>query len=136
MYDLSACYENTFDVMKYTISAMKEVGFTKTEIDEYIEKATKKDNATLIDVSTDYISMCNEMGNYYDSSCEDEYDDSVFWDAYMVKPNKVLNNKLLSDKYEGYEYSNRWGRDYDDCYLDDNDYYEGFNTKKYYDDLY
>ena len=49
MYDLTNKFDNTFDVMKYTISAMKEVGYSNKDIEDYIIEATSKDNSNLFD---------------------------------------------------------------------------------------
>lgn len=118
MYDLSNRYDNTLSVMQYTIAAMRDVGFTQGEIEDYIDEATKSHNAHLVDVSIEYVNKCNERVGSYN-------DDYYPWDDY--------NDQIDNDDFT---YSKQWGFDnYDDSYdNDDFEGYEGFSghSNKYY----
>ena len=72
MYDLTNKFDNTFDVMKYTISAMKEVGYSNKDIEDYIIEATSKDNSKLIDVSIDYICCIKDETFITEASTKEE----------------------------------------------------------------
>lgn len=93
MYDLSNRYDNTLSVMQYTIAAMRDVGFTQGEIEDYIDEATKSHNAHLVDVSVEYVNKCNErVGSY-----NDDFTYSKQWgfDNY--------DDSYDNDDFEGYE---------------------------------
>ena len=115
MYDLSDHYDNTLAVMRYTIAAMQEVGFSKNEIEDYIDEATKSHNSHLIDVSVEYINKCNEMSKAYEQSFNDYYS----WSN--------VEDDSVDDCFEcdDYMYSKYWGRDFDED--DDVESYEGFS---------
>lgn len=132
MYDLANRYNNTFDVMQYTVAAMREVGFSKDEIDDYIDEATKSTNANLIDVSTDYICKCNELSDAFSKASGYEATYSDFWESYSDDTYDDLNDEDKYDELTGeLTYSSKWGRDYEhDDYDDDTDCYEGFNSCK------
>lgn len=115
MYDLSNSYSNAFEVMYYTITAMKEVGFSKDEIDEYMLEATSSDNTNLIDVSMDYVSKCNEYTKAYNDDLE----------YYEFDTSNYYNNLEDEDDYNGYSYNQKkFGFDSDE------ECYEGFDSCK------
>lgn len=85
MYDLSGCYDNTLSVMKYTVNAMRETGYSQREIEDYMEEATKSNNAHLVNVSTDYICKCNELCHAYDVASDEyfNYNDDYYYDSSL-----------------------------------------------------
>lgn len=110
MYDLSSCYDNTLDVMYYTVTAMRETGFTQSEIEDYVDEATKSHNSNLIDVSIEYVNKCNEKSKAYYESYESFDDEDLSYNC---------------NDYNDYSYSKYWGRDFDEDY-DEIESYEGF----------
>lgn len=51
---------NAFSVMGYVTSAMREVGFDKSDIDAYSKRAIRGDYNLLLIESMDMIDKCNE----------------------------------------------------------------------------
>lgn len=129
MYNLKAQqFDNTFDVMVYTMTSMKECGYSAGEIDDYIADAISSHNAHLIDVSLDVLDECNKVFQpddkvytdtwrdfYYKDDCsysdslEDEEDDCFYFDSFSDKPkhfwedDNVLDDIESSDEFEAYE---------------------------------
>ena len=60
MYSLVGVDGNAFSIMGYTAKAMKNVGFTKDEVDQMYAEATSSDYDNLLMVCGDYIDMVNE----------------------------------------------------------------------------
>ena len=50
---------NAFAVMGYVASCMKKVGYSKSEIDSYHQRATSSDYNNLLFVSQEQIEECN-----------------------------------------------------------------------------
>ncbi len=108
MYDLTNKFDNTFDVMKYTISAMKEVGYSNKDIEDYIIEATSKDNSKLIDVSIDYINNCNLMSHSYNTNNDYEnefYNYTDNYDYYYDDINNIDNKSDLFNSLPKLDYS-------------------------------
>lgn len=61
MYSLYNKFDNTLDVLNYTLVAMKESSYSHSEIDDYIENAISSNNYHLVDVSLDCINECNRL---------------------------------------------------------------------------
>lgn len=61
MYDLVGVDGNAFSIMAYVRRAMREQGFNKKEIEEYISNATSSDYDNLLRVSVEMIDRCNEI---------------------------------------------------------------------------
>ncbi len=99
MYDLTNKFDNTFDVMKYTISAMKEVGYSNKDIEDYIIEATSKDNSKLIDVSIDYINNCNLISNSYSTNNDYENEFYNYTDNYDYCYGNINNINNQSDLF-------------------------------------
>lgn len=64
-YDLSDKFDDSLYVLSYTVSAMRESGFKKVDIDNYLLEATRTHNSHLLDVSIEYINMCNDITHAY-----------------------------------------------------------------------
>ena len=60
MYDLVGVNGNAFSVMGYVRNAMKETGFSKTEIEAYTKDAMSSDYDHLLAVSVEFVDKCNE----------------------------------------------------------------------------
>lgn len=59
-YSLVGVDGNAFFVMGYVKNAMRECGFSKVEMEDYISKATSGDYNNLICVSAEMIEECNK----------------------------------------------------------------------------
>lgn len=59
-YSLVGVDGNAFSVMAYTKKAMKESGFSGSEIDEYLNKATSSDYNNLLCLSAKMVEKCNK----------------------------------------------------------------------------
>ena len=79
-YDLVGVDGNAFSVMAYVRKAMKEQGFSKSEIDDYVKEAMSSDYNNLLVESMKYLDLCNEkmwFGSYDeddDDDCDEEDD--------------------------------------------------------------
>lgn len=124
MYDLSNKFSNTFDVIAYTVSAMRETGFNQSDIDDYLIDATSKHNSHLVDVSIEFIDKCNSrIDAYNDDSLNDEYFD-------YLESNRKYYWEEEEDSYEGF--SDNYNKEYDN----DDDEYEGFDHANRYSTYY
>ena len=59
---------NAFAVMGYVVRAMKEVGYCKQEIDDYLTRAKSSDYDNLLCESMAMIDKCNERAG----DCEED----------------------------------------------------------------
>ena len=59
-YSLVGVDGNAFSVMAYTKNAMRQSGFSQTEINEYLEKATSSDYSNLLCLSAEMVEKCNK----------------------------------------------------------------------------
>lgn len=124
MYDLSDKFSNTFDVIAYTVSAMRETGFNQSDIDDYLIDATSTHNSHLVDVSIEVIDKCNNRINAYnDDSLNDKYFD-------YLESNRKYYWEEEEDSYEGF--SDNYNKEYDN----DDDEYEGFDHGNRYSTYY
>ena len=124
MYDLSDKFSNTFDVIAYTVSAMRETGFNQSDIDDYLIDATSTHNSHLVDVSIEVIDKCNNRINAYnDDSLNDKYFD-------YLDSNCKYYWEEEEDSYEGF--SDNYNKEYDN----DDDEYEGFDHANRYSTYY
>jgi len=121
-----------FDVVAYTVKAMKKVGFIIGDIEEYLhEVASASHNLHIIELSKDKLKECNSSNveievtphrDWFEDTWKDKYYSSL-WDDY---------DECVTNKYK----KNIWD---DDNVIDDieNDAeaYEGFSScKNYYFD--
>ena len=79
--------KNIFDVMEYTVSALKEVGYTENEISSYVSAAlSEENNLDIIRISEEWLDECNRICNEVytdkkDSDCTyDDYDYNSMFD--------------------------------------------------------
>ena len=129
MYTLAEGFENTFDVMAYTVSAMKETGFVDEDIETYITEAIASDNYHLINTSIKWLDECNKAIQIYKDSNYNLYD------ATNYESLDNIYNSEDTDNYEGFsdtQYCN-WDADFFD---DEKDAYEGFSDCKQYSNYY
>ena len=59
-YSLVGVDGNAYSIMAYVQSAMKDVGFSKEDIDAYLDDAMSSDYTHLLGVSVKMIHLCNE----------------------------------------------------------------------------
>lgn len=62
-YDLVGIDGNAFNIISYVINAMKECGFSTSDMNDYFKEATSSDYSHLIVISYDMISRCNEIAD-------------------------------------------------------------------------
>lgn len=72
-YTLVGVNGNAFSVIGYTVEAMKDAGFSKSEIDEYRKNAMSGNYNDLLVLSMDMIDQVNEALGLEDE--EDEWED-------------------------------------------------------------
>lgn len=144
MYNVEAqLFDNTLDVMLYTVNAMKETGYESADIEEYISEAIREDNYNLILVSKDILTKCNNIikrssqsfdstwrDYYYADQLSNDWDDDFNQDIYGDRPSYYLEDDISEDEYEfdGFQYDKYWDSTYVDD--DDEDAYEGFSCCK------
>ncbi len=92
---------SVFDLMAYTIAAMKEVGYGECDIDDYIDESVKTNNLAIIELSKEKLDDCNTVAN-------------------QVSPN---NNEWFEDTWRDHYYSSLWDDDgrYDHKFEDEDD---------------
>lgn len=108
MYSIQGL-ETVFDVMAYTTSALKEVGYSESEIEDYISTALSEDyNIGVIEVSKEWLDECNKI-------CAD----------------------MKSDKeaYEGFSSCKNYYWDSSKANNEEYDYLDGYTIKDYYDSM-
>lgn len=141
MYSIQGL-ETVFDVMAYTVTAMKESGFMPGEIEDYLHTALSENyNLHIINTSKEQLAECNKLcksnnkwdyedtwrDHYYSSMWDDdgrycdEYDDQ---DSYSYDSFDYLTGKSKQH--------NIWDDDNVFNDLKDEEAYEGFNTCKNY----
>lgn len=116
-----------FDVVAYTVNAMKKVGFIIGDIEEYLhEVASASHNLHIIELSKDKLKECNASNveieiaphrDLFEDTWRDKYYSSL-WDDY---------DECVTNKYK----KNIWD---DDNVIDDiennEEAYEGFSSCK------
>ena len=127
--------ENIFDVIAYTVSSMKEVGYGDCDVDDYIEEAVKSNNYDIIALSKEKLNDCNILTNEVSSCHNDWFEDtwcnnycSSFWD------DDGRYSKDDEDKIDSYDYITGCKKTSDDNVIDDietddeTEAYEGFSS--------
>lgn len=146
MYSIQGL-ENVFDVMVYTASALKEVGYSESEIEDYISSALSEDhNLGIIRVSKEWLDECNSIcsankdtwrDHYYSQLWDDKDDDNGdYIDGYTIRnyyDNMRSEYELKSDEeaYEGFSSCTNY---YWSSSEDDDDLC-GYTVKDYYDNM-
>lgn len=116
MYSIKGM-QTVFDVMAYTVSAMKQSGVMPGEIEDYIADAVKGCNLHIIQASKDRIEDCNELLRAKEPDAADWFEDT--WREHYY-------SSLWDDDGERYK-----------CDEDDEDvcsYLTGRHRKYYWDD--
>lgn len=123
MYSIKNGFDNIFDVMAYTVNAMKQSGFSADSINDYIEDAISGSDWNLLEVTESQLDECNNkslynMNNnkdwrdsYYSKYYNDESDSNYYyWDTE--------NGEMLNDDSEAYEGFDSCSNHYWDCSVD------------------
>lgn len=134
-----------FDVMAYTVKAMKEVGYIDGDIEDYIRNAIKdKCNYSLLEISKSQLEECNRLNCNNSSDINDKWFDDTWQDYYYSSlwdddGERYKHNSDYSDDDEDtYNYltsthrHNIWDEDnvIDDIESSDEEAYEGFSSCK------
>ena len=69
-YNLVGIDGNAYSIMGYVTDAMREEGFSKAEMDEYLRDAMSADYNHLLCVSIDYVEQCNERASRFNDDEE------------------------------------------------------------------
>ena len=134
--------ENIFDLMAYTVAAMREVGYGDCDVDDYIEEAIKSNSYDLIELSKEKLNDCNTLANEVNPGHDDWFEDtwrdhyySSLWDD-----DGRYSKDDDEDEVDTYDYltggkktHNIWDDDnvIDDIETDDEkEAYEGFSSCK------
>ena len=127
--------ENILDLIAYTVSAMKEVGYSNCDVDDYIEEAIKSNNYDRIILSKEKLNDCNILTNEVRPRNNDWFEDtwcnnycSSFWD------DDGRYNRDDEDEIDTYDYMTGCKKNNDDSLIDDietdneMEAYEGFSS--------
>ena len=135
--------KNIFDVMEYTVSALKEVGYTENEISSYVSAAlSEENNLGIIRISEEWLDECNRIYNevYTDKKdsdyTSDDYDRnyySQFWADDGERYNHTTDDEI-DDMYDylNVSYRNKDTFDKFNCIDPDEEVYEGFSSCRHY----
>lgn len=134
-----------FDVVAYTVNAMKKVGFIIGDIEEYLhEVASASHNLHIIELSKDKLKECNSSNieievtphrDWFEDTWRDKYYSSL-WDD-----DERYNKSKWDGEDDTYDYltvnkksHNIWDDDnvFNDLKGDDEEAYEGFSSCKSY----
>ena len=122
MYSIQGL-ESVFDIMVYTASALKEVGYSESEIEDYISSALSEDhNLGIIKVSKEWLDECNNICSY---NKED-----TWRDHYYSQLCDGRNEDDYLDDYSIKDYFNNMRSEYE--VESDEEAYEGFSSCKNY----
>lgn len=122
--------ENILDLMAYTVSAMKEVGYGDCDVDDYIEEAVKSNSYDAIVLSKEKINDCNILSNevrtcnnndWFEDTWHNHYCSS-FWD------DDGRYSKDDEDEIDSYDYITGRIKTDNDIETDDAEAYEGFSS--------
>jgi len=137
MYSIQGL-ETVFDVMAYTVTAMKESGFTPGEIEDYLHTALSENyNLHIINVSNEQLTECNKLynhnkWNYEDADAWRDHCYSSMWDD----DGRYCNKHDEQDSFDYLTEESRQHNIWDDNNvfndLKNEEAYEGFNTCKNY----
>jgi len=132
--------ETVFDLMAYTVKAMKESGYRICDIEDYVSDAIKDNSFNTVVVSKDRLEGCNEILNtnlkhsdeWFDNTWRDSYyaslwDDTDF-DPYTDNPNKykyIDNRRRYYWEDEDTDFKFSWEDN-----EDEREAYEGFSSCK------
>lgn len=114
-------FENVFDLMAYTVKAMKDVGRMIGDIEDYVSDSIKNCNLHIIALSKDMLDGCNEILKTntddfdFDTTWRDHYYSSLWdeWDDDKDDSCSSTNHKYYWDDDGRYE-NDVW--DEDDSY--------------------
>ena len=75
-FSLEGVEQTQNEVLAYVQEAMKKCNMSNTEMEDYVKEAKKYDFTHLLEVSQEYIDMCNQ---YQDISLQPEVKVSYLW---------------------------------------------------------
>ena len=154
--------ENVLDLIAYTVSAMKEVGYGDCDVDDYIEEAVKNNSYDVIVLSKEKLNDCNILSNEVKPCNNDLFEDtfcnhycSSFWDDdgryskddedeidsydYITGCKKTSDDNVIddieTDEVEAYEGFSSCNNHYWDSSDDDYDDESDLNIRNYYDSM-
>lgn len=140
MYSIQGL-ENVFDVMVYTASALKEVGYSESEIEDYISSALREDhNLGIIRVSKEWLEECNNICSYnkdtWRDHCYSQLLDGTDEDDYSIKDyyDSMRREYEVDSDEEAYEGFSSCSNYYWSSSEDDDDFC-GYTIKDYYDNM-
>jgi hypothetical protein len=125
-YDIPLDCDSVFDAMLYTVEAMKDSGFMKEDIANYVSEALDGDNLHILEVTRNTLDDCNSLVK---RDCEDIWRDSYyssFWDDDFVRENEN-NDENNYDSCSDYLTVNNALEDINNI-DDDVEMYEGFSS--------
>ncbi len=129
MFSIPKSCDNMFDVMVYTIAAMKESDLSD-EIDDYISDAISESNWHLIEASNERLEDCNKAiktnkQDWYEDSWRDHYYSNLWNESSDL-------DSLPNEEYDLYDCVTSPGirRYYWEDEAIDEDAYEGFESCK------
>lgn len=130
-YSINNKFDNAFDLIAYTISAMVDSGYMPCDVDEFLSNAIGNGNYNLLVKSKEMIDECNKVlmsnneNSYYKDSWRDYYygsdeeelfnyieDDDEYLDCdslnnFEFTPSEDYLNKFYEDDeleaYEGFD---------------------------------
>ena len=125
--------ENILDLIAYTVSAMKEVGYSNCDVDDYIEEAIKSNNYDIIILSKEKLNDCDILTNdgRYNRDDEDEIDTY----DYMTGCKKTNNDNMIDDEVEAYEGFSSCNNHYWDSSEDDYEDESDLKIRNYYNSM-
>lgn len=138
MYSIQGL-ETVFDVMAYTTSVLKEVGYSESEIEDYVSTALNEDyNLGVIEVSKEWLDECNKICADMKSDKEDDTWRDHYYSQFWDDDGERYSN--IDDEEDTYDYLTKSHRkkeiwEYDNAVDDvesDEEAYEGFSSCKNY----
>ena len=125
-YIANMSFQNVFEVLCYTVKALKESGM-EAEITDYLIEAIGDSNYNLLQVSNNYLSKCFSATHSHDVDYWRYFDDDKYAEEYCDCADD-LYDCVHSGKYY-------WSDDLN--YDDEEEMYEGFSTckKTYWDSV-
>jgi hypothetical protein len=130
--------ENIFDLIVYTVSAMKKCGCEECDINDYISDSLKeKYNYNIVELSKEYLEECNTLP----SKSKDQWFEDTWRDHYYASmwddDGRYDNADGINDEVDTYDYltgNSLWNNtntvDSIEDINDDEEAYEGFDSCK------
>lgn len=117
MYSIKGI-DSIFDLMAYTINAMRESGMDEIDVDDYIHASLKESNYNIIEISKGYLGECNSKTK---NSCDDDWFEDTWRDHYYSSLYEDEDDCEIEFEPEAGSY---WDRENGE----DEEAYEGFSS--------